>query len=71
MRATLLPVLFLLASCAVLSAEAQLFGGRGLGIFGGGGPVFGGRGAASNGATSGLCGECTTFKTCILCGRSL
>ena len=70
MRATLLPLLFLLASCAVLSAEAQLFGGRGLGIFGGG-PVFGSRGAASNGATSGLCGECTTFKTRILCGRSL
>ena len=75
MRAWLLPLLFILAG-AVLLAEAQFFGSRGLGIFGGGlggrgRPTFDSRGVASNGVTGGLCGECTTFKTCFLCGRSL
>ena len=75
MRAWLPLLLVLFASgAAILSAEAQLFSGRGLGIFGGRGlgrPTFDDRGAASNGVTGGLCGECTTFKTCFLCGRSL
>ena len=64
-----LPLLFLLAGGAVPMAEAQFFGGRGLGIFGGGlgRSTFDSRGVASNG----FCGECTTFKACFLCGRSL
>ena len=72
MRARL-PLLLLLLAGAVLLAEAQLFGGRGLGLFGGGlgRPAFDSRGVASNGASGGLCGEPSTFKTFFLCGRSL